>query len=94
MKSRSILCIIAHPDDLELMAGGSVARWIHEGASYMYSTFTNGVWTSPEGKMMRDPKDAVAEEKAAAGCWKIRIENLQLPAMDLEFRDCYMYSKP
>ena len=68
MESRNILCVIAHPDDLELMAGGSVARWIQDGASVNVLTFTNGVWKSPDGKMMRDPNDALEDEKEAADC--------------------------
>lgn len=90
MESRNILCVIAHPDDLELMAGGSIARWIQEGAIVNVLTFTNGVWISPDGKMMRDPNDTLEEEKEAADSLGYSIENLRLPAMDLEFKDCYV----
>lgn len=90
MEGQKILCVIAHPDDLELMAGGSIARWIQDGASVSVLTFTNGVWRSPEGKLMRNPTDALDEEKAAAECVGYSVENLQFPAMDLEFKDSYV----
>jgi len=37
-----ILVIIAHPDDAEFGAAGSVARWIAEGKSIAYVLCTNG----------------------------------------------------
>lgn len=90
MKKRNILCVIAHPDDLELMAGGSIARWIREGASVHVLTFTEGVWTAPNGTSMRDPQEALDEEQEAAEYLGYSVENLQLTAMDIQFKDCYV----
>lgn len=37
-----ILVIVAHHDDIEFGAAGSVARWVDEGASVTYCIVTNG----------------------------------------------------
>lgn len=84
---KSVLAVIAHPDDLELMAGGAIAKWANEGVPVHVLTFTDGVWKAPDGTKMRDGEEALAEERAAAECLGYTVENLQLPAMDLKFED-------
>jgi len=81
-----ILCISAHPDDLEFMAGGSVAKWSGEGHEIHALTLTDGSWTSPNGMLMRTADDAVNEEKKAAEVLGYTVENLGYP-MDLSFGD-------
>ena len=90
MGKRNILCVIAHPDDLELMAGGSIARWIAGGASVHVLTFTDGVWTVPDGQLMRVSKEALDDEREAAEYLGYSVENLRLPAMNIEFKDSYV----
>ncbi len=89
-KKLSVLCVLAHPDDLELMAGGSVARWVKEGHTVHALTFTSGAWTAPDGSVMRRPGDALAEEAKAAACLGYTVENLGYPAMDLAFEDAHV----
>lgn len=84
---RNILCVGAHPDDIEMMAGGSVARWVKEGRRVRFLTLTDGVWQSPGGERQRDPEEARAEGEAAAESLGVEVENLMLPAMDLRFED-------
>ncbi len=62
----TILVLSAHPDDLELMAGGSVASWTRAGHEVRGLTITDGGWTDPEGVVRRRGSEAVAEEVAAA----------------------------
>jgi LmbE family N-acetylglucosaminyl deacetylase len=50
-----ILGIFAHPDDSEFMLGGSVARWVDEGAEVTYCIVTNGAAGS------NDPSQDLAE---------------------------------
>jgi len=38
----NILVIIAHPDDPEFFAGGTIARWCHEGHDVRYVVVTGG----------------------------------------------------
>jgi LmbE family N-acetylglucosaminyl deacetylase len=37
-----ILGVAAHPDDLDFVAGGSIAQWIRQGATVYYFILTNG----------------------------------------------------
>jgi LmbE family N-acetylglucosaminyl deacetylase len=37
-----VLVVVAHPDDIEFCVGGSVARWIREGAEVSYLVLTDG----------------------------------------------------
>jgi LmbE family N-acetylglucosaminyl deacetylase len=84
---RSVLAVIAHADDLELMAGGTIAKWVAEGHAVHVLTLSNGLWTAPGGAVMRDAGEALEEERRAAACLGYTVENLGLPAMDLKFED-------
>ena len=42
MSLRRILCIAAHPDDIEFTAAGSVARWTSEGREVTFCLATTG----------------------------------------------------
>jgi len=86
-KPHSILCVIAHSDDLELMAGGTVAKWVKSGHRVHVLTLSDSVWTAPDGIVMRDARQAREEEARAAACLGYTIENLALPAMDLKWED-------
>ena len=86
-EARNVLCVAAHPDDVELMAGGTVAKWVRAGCSVRALTLTNGAWKSPAGELLRDPEEALAEERTAAELLGIQVENLGLPAMDLRHED-------
>lgn len=37
-----VLAVAAHPDDIEFCMGGSIARWIRDGAEVYYLILTNG----------------------------------------------------
>ena len=39
---KNVLVVIAHPDDAELGAGGSIARWVEDGAVVRTIVCTNG----------------------------------------------------
>jgi LmbE family N-acetylglucosaminyl deacetylase len=39
---RRALAVMAHPDDIEFMAGGTVARWAREGVELHYCLLTDG----------------------------------------------------
>ncbi len=84
---KNILCLAAHPDDIELMAGGSIPKWIKQGHSVRALTFTDGLWRSPEGVVMRNAKEALSEEKKSADYLGYKGENLGFAAMELQFSD-------
>jgi LmbE family N-acetylglucosaminyl deacetylase len=42
LKPKNILVVVAHPDDIEFCVGGSVARWVQDGAEVSYLVLTDG----------------------------------------------------
>lgn len=83
----NILVLSAHPDDLEMMAGGSVASWVRAGHKVHGLTLTNGSWRNAAGEVIRQGQDAIAEEKKAASLLGYAVENLDQQAMDLRWED-------
>jgi LmbE family N-acetylglucosaminyl deacetylase len=69
-----ILVVVAHPDDAEFGCGGSVARWVAEGAEVFYAIFTNGNRGSDDPAMTPERLAAVreAEQRAAARSLGVR----------------------
>lgn len=47
----TVLCIAAHPDDLDFSASGTVAKWAKEGARCYYLICTNGCKGSDDPEM-------------------------------------------
>ena len=66
----SVLVIMAHPDDLEFMVGGTVARWIIQGATVHLLLATRGEagnerhpqWSSREVARVREDEQRAAQE--------------------------------
>lgn len=63
-----LLCIVAHADDIEFCAGGSLANWISQGTEVHYVICTNGANGSADRE--KQPDEVVAarrkEQQAAA----------------------------
>lgn len=59
---------MAHPDDAEFGAAGSVARWVREGGEVTYLVLTNGDKGSDDATMTPERLAAIreAEQRAAA----------------------------
>jgi len=83
----NVLCLNAHPDDLELMAGGTISKWRTSGHNIHTLTLTDGVWKAPDGNWMRDKQEALDEEINAANYLGYTVENLSLQAMELQYSD-------
>jgi LmbE family N-acetylglucosaminyl deacetylase len=81
------LVVIAHPDDAEYGAAGTVARWIAEGKEVVYAVCTNGDKGTNDVKM--DPKELAQvreqEQLAAARLLGVReVVFLRYPDQTLE----------
>ena len=83
----NVLCVVAHPDDLEFMAGGSVARWIREGKKVHALVLTHGGWTGADGKSHRGPQVGKDEAKEAAAVLGYTVDVLANETMHLKFED-------
>ena len=85
-----VLVVTAHPDDMELICGGTVSRLLKTGRQVRTAVMTNG------GKGMRDRTDVLEkefgelrlkEQKAAGkalGLPEAEIINLNIPDGELE----------
>ncbi len=65
---KSVLCVVAHPDDIEFCCGGSIQYWIENGASVSYLICSDGAQgtsdVSVAGNRLRDTRRK--EQKNAA----------------------------
>ena len=83
-----ILAVVAHPDDLEIMAGGSVIKWLGEGKEVHVLVLTTGSWYSPDGTLNR-PKEEINEDlnrvKRKVGYTSYEV--LSEETLNLEYKD-------
>lgn len=87
-KIKNILAVVAHPDDLEMMAGGFLLKMKDCGCSVHVLILTNGTWTTPDGVQMRDVHviDKILDNvKSFMGYESLR--RLDIPAQSLSFCD-------
>lgn len=85
--THSVLVLGAHPDDVELMCGGTIAKWIAGGCRVHVLTFTDGRWVGADGTQQRSSEQAIEEELAAARVIGYTVENLREPTMELNYED-------
>jgi|GEM_PF-5781376 len=83
----NILCCGAHPDDIELMAGGTLIRLVNEGHDVTCLVFTNGSWITPDGQIARDATSAIKENHEVATLLNYKLEflnekNCHIPVED------------
>ncbi len=87
-KMQNILCVVAHPDDVEMMAGGSVLRWKKEGKKVHVLIFTDGSWYTPDGVFLREPGETKQDiEKVAAYIGYDSCDVLEEKNTHLEYSD-------
>ena len=67
---KHILAVGAHPDDIEIMAGGTLIKWKKEGAIVHTLIMTDGCGISPDGTPTRLREEALAEQELVAKSMK------------------------
>lgn len=70
VKDKTILVVVAHPDDPEFGCGGTVAKYVSEGATAYYLICTNGARGS-RGKDIKSDKLAETRKKEQLAAAKI-----------------------
>jgi LmbE family N-acetylglucosaminyl deacetylase len=67
-KIERALVVVAHPDDAEFWAGGTIARWVGAGVAVMYCVLTDGETGGYDASISRDdiPHIRRAEQQKAA----------------------------
>ena len=87
----NILAVVAHPDDLEIMAGGAMLKWKKEGMHIHVLIFTDGSWYTPDGIYMRDPTETKKDiEKIVSFMNYDSCETLDAKNTHLEYEDRYV----
>jgi LmbE family N-acetylglucosaminyl deacetylase len=77
---KRVLALAPHADDIELGAGGTVARWVEEGIDIFYVIFSIAEKSMPDGF----PKDTGEKEaRKAAKVLGIKTENLLIYRFDV-----------
>lgn len=72
---KKILILAPHTDDGEFGCGGSISKWIDDGAEVHYAAFSTAELSVPEGM----PKDILSREvKLATNSLGIKPENLYI----------------
>lgn len=67
LQPKIVLAVVAHPDDIDVIAGGSLAKYVHNGATVFYYVLTNGNKGSDDHTMTNDElRDIRREEQRQA----------------------------
>lgn len=59
--TRRVLVVTAHPDDAEIVAGGTIARLVDEGNDVIVAVLTTSEYTPEAARLRRDAAIAAAE---------------------------------
>lgn len=79
------LFVGAHLDDIELAAGGTVARLVAAGAEVRFIVLSSSDYSSYDGRHFRDAGVAAEEGRAAADLLGVAsLDILSFPAKDIE----------
>ncbi len=71
----SVLCVVAHPDDIEYGTAAAVHRWVGEGATVAYFLLTRG----EAGIDTMDPEEAarVREDEERESARRVGVESVE-----------------
>ena len=83
----NILCCGAHPDDIEMMAGGVIYNSKKNGSLVIGMVFTDGSWMNPKGVRVRNSNESIEEIKEVSKFlgYELIIQNNQ--ALNMTFSD-------
>lgn len=72
----NVLCVVAHPDDMEYGGSAAVARWVERGATVSYLLLTAG----EAGIRDKDPSDVgpLRAQEQREACAAVGVENLTI----------------
>jgi LmbE family N-acetylglucosaminyl deacetylase len=84
----NVLAVIAHPDDLEIMAGGSLLKWKKEGKNIHVLILTDGAWKGADNTWIRNKEQAKLELIDVSHYIQYNsLESLDIPCLTLRFED-------
>lgn len=83
-----VLAVMAHPDDIEVCCGGSIARWIRDGAEVYYLILTNGCNGSANPDLTALEISAIRQDEQRAAARVLGIKRV----MFCDYTDCNLAS--
>lgn len=81
-----VLCVMAHPDDIEFGAAGSVALWVDQGAEVTYVIVTDGSTGTSDPELMGDELAGIRREESVRAAKVVGVEKV----IFLGYRDGYV----
>jgi LmbE family N-acetylglucosaminyl deacetylase len=75
VEPRTILIVMAHPDDGEFMAGAAIARWAREGHDIYYCLMTNGDVGSSDPEMTRERMITIRQGEAQEAARRLGVQH-------------------
>lgn len=81
-----VLVVAAHPDDIEFGAGGSVARWVDEGADVTYVLVTDGSTGTADTQLVGHQLKEIRRTETLCGAKVVGVEDVVF----LDYRDGYV----
>lgn len=79
-----ILAVVAHPDDIEFCMGGSIARWIQEGAEVHYLILTDGSIGTVDDTLSPQQIAVKRQEEQRAAAKILGVKNVHFG----DYQDC------
>jgi LmbE family N-acetylglucosaminyl deacetylase len=75
-KARSVLVVVAHPDDAEFMASGTIGKWASEGKEINYVLCTAGDKGSSDPKMSAAKLAEIRRVEQREACNRLGVKDL------------------
>ncbi len=83
LKNNRILCVAAHPDDLDFGAAGTIAAWVHQGYDVTYLIATKGDAGGSDRSVSRTSMAEIRVKEQTAAAKVVGVENV----IFLDFKD-------
>jgi len=76
LKPTVVLCVAAHPDNLEATVAGSVAKWIQDGAEVHFLVCTGGDKGSPDRQVTSDDVAVTRRDEQHAAAQLLGVKSV------------------
>lgn len=88
IKIKNLLAVVAHPDDLEMMGGGTILKFIKENINIHVLVLTDGSWNSQSGKIIRSKEESSKEMNEVNSVMQYTsCDMLEEKTLELQFKD-------
>jgi LmbE family N-acetylglucosaminyl deacetylase len=79
---KRVLVIIAHPDDAEFWAAGTIAQWTDAGVGLTYCVLTDGANGSHDPDIPREQIPVVRREEQRKAAEQLKVSDVQFLGLD------------